>query len=117
MSLTATPTRLDDGDDLDSFVAENDVALVEFYTKGCSKCDAMEPVLGTVAAATDVAVGMVNPGNDLDLVERFDIQSVPTLILFRDGHPVARKAEGFQGAESVIAFLEAHASEAAKAVN
>ena len=116
MDPDVRPARLDDGADVDRFVAEHDVALVEFYTKGCSMCQAMEPVLGNVARATDVAVGLVNPGDDIALVERFDVRSVPTLVLFRDGEEIARKAEGFQGAQAVVDFLEAHAPGAAGAV-
>lgn len=105
------PVRLSDGGELDEFLDANDAALVEFYTKGCTMCQAMEPVLGNVARATDVAVGMVNPGNDIGLVERFDVRSVPTLVLFRDGEEIDRTAEGFQGASDVVAFLEEHTSE------
>ena len=107
------PTRLEDGAEVDGFVADHDVALVEFYTKGCSMCQAMEPVLGNVARATDVAVGLVNPGDDVSLVERFDVRSVPMLVLFRDGGEIARRAEGFQGVQAVVDFLEANAPEAA----
>lgn len=113
MNADAKPTRLADGDELDAFVADNDLALVEFYTKGCSMCQAMEPVLGNVARATDVAVGLVNPGDDVRLVERFEIRSAPTLVLFRDGEVIARKAEGFQGAADVVSFLEANAPDVA----
>lgn len=108
MDTTAKPTRLADAADLDAFVDENDIALVEFYTEGCAMCAAMEPVLGNVAKATDIAVGLANPRDDPPLVERFDVRSVPALFLFRDGELVARKAEGFQGASDVIAFIEAN---------
>lgn len=103
------PTSLDDGDDLDAFVAAHEVALVEFYTVGCSMCQAMEPVLGNVSKATDVAVGLVNPRDDPVLIEQFDVRSVPLLVLFVDGEPVARRAEGFQGAGEVLAFVDANA--------
>ena len=108
MNTDAKPTRLADAAELDAFVAEHDITLVEFYTEGCAMCAAMEPVLGNVARATDVAVGMANPRNDPPLVERFDVRSVPLLLLFRDGELVARKAEGFQGASDVVAFLESN---------
>lgn len=107
------PTRLADGAALEAFLDDNDVALVEFYTEGCSMCQAMEPVLGNVAQATGVAVGMLNPREDVELIERFDVRSVPTLLLFRDGTEIARKAEGFQGADAVVSFLETHAPAAA----
>jgi len=101
-----TPVRLDDGDDLAAFVAEHELALVDFYTKGCTLCQAIEPVVGNVARATDAAVGLLNPRDDLDLIETYDVRSVPTLLLFVDGEPVDRLAEGFQETEAVVDFVE-----------
>jgi len=89
------PVSLADAAALDAFVADVDAALVEFYTDGCGICASMEPVLGNLARELDVAVGLVNPRNDPPLVERFDVRSVPLLVLFVDGEPVARRAEGF----------------------
>ncbi|MFT4892000.1 MAG: thioredoxin 1 [Halobacteriales archaeon] len=103
------PKRLEDGDDLDAFVDEHDVALVEFYTKGCAVCGSMEPVLGTVAKVSDVPVGMVNPGDDLDLIDDFVIRSVPALMLFVDGEAVAQRADGFVGVDRVLEFVEENA--------
>ncbi|WP_336001476.1 thioredoxin family protein [Halorientalis halophila] len=100
------PVDLADAAELDAFVAEHDRALVEFYTDGCTICQSMEPVLGNVARATDVAVGLVNPRDDPPLIERFQVQSVPLLVRFEDGEPVARKAEGFVGADELEAFAE-----------
>ncbi|WP_280537617.1 thioredoxin family protein [Halopenitus sp. POP-27] len=110
-SITANdrPVDLDTGDDLDAFLATHDVALVEFYTKGCTLCQSVEPVLGTVATATDVAVATVNPRTDLSLVEAYDVRSVPTLVLFVDGAPVDRLAEGFVGVERVLELIRTHA--------
>ncbi|MFB6207606.1 MAG: thioredoxin family protein [Haloglomus sp.] len=115
MSDAATagrPVRLDDEADLDAFVAEHDRALVEFYTEGCSMCAAMEPVLGNVSRASDVAVGLVNPRDDPPLVERFAVQSVPLLVYFEDSEPVRRLADGFVGAEEVLAFVSGDDSDA-----
>ncbi len=97
-SASATPGRpvsLADATELDAFVADADTALVEFYTDGCGICASMEPVLGNLARELDVAVGLVNPRNDPPLVERFDVRSVPLFVLFVEGKPVARRAEGF----------------------
>lgn len=106
--MTDRPTRLDDEADLDAFVESHDVALVEFYTEGCSMCAGMEPVLGTVARVTDAAVGLINPRDDPRLIERFAVRSVPLLVVFSGGEPVDRRAEGFVGAESVLAWLGRH---------
>jgi len=103
------PKRLEDGDDLEDFVEEHDVALVEFYTKGCAVCQSMEPVLGTVSKVSDVPIGMVNPGDDVGLLDDFVIKSVPALMLFVDGEAVAQLADGFVGVDGVIEFVEENA--------
>jgi len=100
------PQDLDDEADLDAFVAANDLALVEFYTDGCGVCASMEPVLSGLAREPDLAVGLVNPRDDPPLVERFQVQSVPLLVLFRDGEELARKAEGFVGVDALRAWVE-----------
>ena len=80
--------------------------LLEAYTDGCGICASMEPVLGNVARATDVAVALVNPRDDPPLVERLNVTSVPLLVYYEDGEPVRRVADGFQSAEDVLAFVD-----------
>lgn len=101
------PTALADEAELDAFLADHDRVLVEFYTDGCGICASMEPVLGNVARATDVAVALINPRDDPPLVERFRVQSVPLLVYVEDGEPVRRLADGFVGAEDLLAFVDA----------
>jgi thioredoxin-like negative regulator of GroEL len=103
---TAKPAVLADESELDAFLDDHDRALVEFYTEGCGICASMEPVLGIVARETDTAVALVNPRDDPVLVERFDVRSVPTLVLFEDGEQVGRVADGFLGADEVLAFVD-----------
>ncbi|MFD1644502.1 thioredoxin family protein [Haloarchaeobius litoreus] len=102
----AKPVRLADGDELDDLLAEEPVVLLELYTKGCGKCQAMEPVIGTVARVTDAAVAMVNPGDDMTLLDRFEVRSTPTFVLFRDGEQVATLADGFVETERMVRFVE-----------
>lgn len=106
------PVRIDSEADLDAFVDEHDRVLVEFYTEGCALCASIEPVIGNVARAhEDLAVAMVNPRDDPALIERFQIQSAPTLVLFEDGAVVGRLASGFQGGDAIDAFLDEHVAE------
>ncbi|NHX36288.1 MULTISPECIES: thioredoxin family protein [Halolamina] len=102
---SAKPHRLDTGDELDALVAEHEVVLVDFYTKGCTLCQSIEPIVGNVARATTATVAMLNPQTDLDLVDEYDIKSVPTLLLFEDGEVVGRMASGFEGTESIVEFV------------
>ncbi|WP_135534028.1 thioredoxin family protein [Halostella pelagica] len=100
------PVHVDTGAELDALVEEHDVVLVDFYTKGCTLCQAVEPVIGTVARATDAVVAMCNPRTDLDLVDEYDVRSVPTLLLFADGEAVDRRADGFVEADELVDMVE-----------
>lgn len=100
------PVHLDDGDDLDALVADHDRVLVEFHSNGCPKCQAIEPLLGNVARATDVAVGTMNPRDDPPLVHEYDVRSLPLFLLFEDGDVVARTPEAFQATEDIVEFVE-----------
>ena len=103
---TQTPARVESAAALEAAVARDGRVLVEFFTEGCGACAAMEPVLGAVARETGVPVVVVNPRDDPALIESYRIGSVPTLVLFEDGDVVDRLAEGFVGAERVVAFVE-----------
>ena len=102
----AAPIRVDTAADLDALVDDHDRVLVEFFTEGCGACASMEPVLSVVARETDVPVVLVNPRDDPVLVDRFDIRSVPTLVLFERGAEVKRVADGVVGAERLVEFVE-----------
>ncbi|MFB6268405.1 MAG: thioredoxin family protein [Halobacterium sp.] len=102
------PIRVADGDELQAVLDEHDRVLVDFYTKGCSLCQAIEPVLGNVARETGITVAMVNPGNDISLVDEWSITSAPTLVLVEDGEEVGRLADGFKGGDDIEAFLDEH---------
>ncbi|AHG02979.1 thioredoxin [Halobacterium sp. DL1] len=107
---TRTPIRAADGAELRAVLEAHDRVLVEFYTKGCAMCQAIEPVLGNVARQTGITVVMANPGDDVELVDEWSIRSAPTLVLVEDGEEVARLAEGFQGGDDIEAFLDEHAN-------
>jgi thioredoxin 1 len=98
--------------ELETFVANHDRALVEFYTEGCGVCAAMEPVLSGVARTSDVAVATMNPREDPQLVEEYDVRSVPKLLAFVGGALVETREDGFLGVEEVNTFLDAARADA-----
>lgn len=106
------PIRLDDRAEFTDLLDSESPVLIEFYTKGCTLCQSIEPILGNVARATGITVGMLNPQFDLDLVEEHSVRSVPTLIIFEDGREVGRLADGFQGTDAVVDFISKHVDDA-----
>ncbi|MUV59016.1 co-chaperone YbbN, partial [Halogeometricum sp. CBA1124] len=100
------PVSVETEAELDELVRENDLVLVEFYTEGCGICRSIEPVLGNVARAhEDLTVVLVNPRDDPPLIDRFNVRSVPMLVLFEDGERVGTLAEGFQGGSAIDDFV------------
>ena len=99
------PRKVESTEAFETLLAEEPRLLVEFYTRNCSMCGAMEPVLGTVAKVTETPIALVNGGDLFDLSSEYRISSVPTLLLFEDGEEVDRLSEGFVGADGVLEFL------------
>ena len=68
--------------------------LVDFWAPWCGPCLTMAPTLERTAQqrATSLQVGKVNTDEQQELAGRFNIRSIPTLILFREGREVARQS-------------------------
>jgi thiol-disulfide isomerase/thioredoxin len=102
---TGRPVHLADEAELEAFLSESNTALVEFYTDGCGICQSMEPVLGNLARELDVGIGLINPRDDPPLVERFEVRGVPLFVLFVDGEPVGRLADGFVSGDDLAGWI------------
>ena len=75
--------------------------LLDFWAEWCGPCRMLAPVLAEFAEShDDVKVGKVNVDEQRALAAQCGIMSIPTLILFRDGKPVAQKI-GLQNAASL----------------
>ena len=77
----------------DENVKGSDVpVLVDFWAEWCGPCKMITPVLEEIAEEQEgkVRIAKLNIDDNLDVTRRFDVMSIPTLILFKDGEPTAR---------------------------
>lgn len=78
------------GESFDDAVAEG-IVLVDFWAKWCGPCHALSPVLEELARETGgTRVAKVDAADFPGLARRFDVSSLPTIIVFKDGMPVKR---------------------------
>ncbi|MDR2677390.1 MAG: thioredoxin [Puniceicoccales bacterium] len=74
------------------FIAGNNVALVDFHATWCGPCRAMGPTIEALYGefAGIAGIAKVDVDESPELAETFGIQSIPTLIFFKNGQPVEK---------------------------
>jgi thioredoxin len=65
--------------------------IVDFWAEWCGPCHAVSPVLDRIVDERDgdLKLVKVNIDEQPELAQQFGVQSIPTMILFKDGAPAA----------------------------
>jgi thioredoxin 1 len=66
--------------------------LVDFWAEWCGPCKMVAPVLDEIAQehGEKVRITKLNVDDNPDIARRFDVMSIPTMIVFKDGEPTKR---------------------------
>ena|SRR5579859_1905741 len=73
-------------DDLEHLISNNKYVLVDFWAEWCGPCKLMAPVLDSIEEEHGwLYVVKVNADELPNLAKKYDISSIPTLLLFREG--------------------------------
>jgi thioredoxin 1 len=85
--------------------------LIDFWAEWCGPCKMIAPIVVQIADehADKVKVGKLDADQNQDVLMRYGVMSIPTLILFKRGEAVAR-ITGFQPKERIVSQLLPHLS-------
>jgi thioredoxin 1 len=80
--------------------------IVDFWAEWCGPCKMIAPILEEIATEQSgkLRVAKLNVDDNPDIARRFDVMSIPTLIVFKDGEP-AKRLVGAKGKGQLLQEL------------
>ena len=93
--------------DFDEVVMQSDKpVLVDFWATWCGPCRMLGPVIAQIAEEReDIKVCKVNVDNEPQLAQMFNIMSIPTVLVFKNGE-LAEKSIGFVPKQKLLDLLD-----------
>jgi len=88
----AYPVAISDASFEKEVVNADKPVLVDFWAEWCGPCRMIAPVLEKLAEeyAGSLKIAKLDVDNNPEVAEQFEVMSIPTMILFKDGKPVER---------------------------
>ncbi|MFH1330272.1 MAG: thioredoxin [Actinomycetota bacterium] len=91
-------------------IAGDKPVLVDFWAPWCDPCRMVAPFLEEIANeyATKITVAKLNVDDNPQTAMQFDVRSIPTIIVFRNGRPTATRIVGARPKAALLQELAAY---------
>ena len=89
--MSTKPVHVNDSNFGDT-IAKNSLVLIDFWAAWCGPCRALAPTVEDLAGqyAGKILVGKLNVDENPSTAERFQVCSIPTLVMIKNGKEVDR---------------------------
>lgn len=79
---------------INEIIQSDNLILIDFYATWCTPCKLMSKILGTVekSLGRKIKVLQVDVDKYVELSEKYDVQGLPTLVLFQKGEIIWRRS-------------------------
>lgn len=67
---------------------DNKVIIIDFWADWCGPCKKVAPILDEIQAEYNIPIGKVHVDEEISLASKYDISTIPTLMVFENGIPV-----------------------------
>ena len=83
----------------------NQPVLLDFWPAWCGPCQMVGPVIEEIAAErSDIKVGKINVDEQPELASQFQVMSIPTLVVIKDGQ-IVNKSVGAKPKDQILKML------------
>ncbi|GHT97507.1 thioredoxin [Alphaproteobacteria bacterium] len=88
-------------------VLEKDLVVVDFYADWCGPCRMISPFLEEIQAELSIDVVMVNIDESPNIASTYNVMSIPTLIIFKNGEKISTNV-GAASKGRIIDWIKSH---------
>ena len=74
----------------DDLITRNPIVFIDFWASWCGPCRIMEPIVEKLATKYSgrVLFGKVNVDEEMNISSRYEVFSIPTFMIFKNGQPM-----------------------------
>lgn len=90
----------------DEVLEKEELVLVDFFATWCGPCNMLGPVLENISnTRADFSIAKIDVDKATDLAVNYNVEVVPTLIIFKNGK-IMERTEGFMSENEIIEKME-----------